>query len=357
MFDNLISTLEEKERNRTLGTFDFKQVFNAPWHSEYEDMVRVGTRLITYHAFTQLCKKLAYDLNKPVTPRYIWAHPEAISAMPQTHVQSQIVAFEKRDNLTKQNNIVLNIHKAIVDGAITEVITGVLSTNYCGISNLQVLTEFLDAVNFQELTIKDFDVVFDSEDFCDTMILTVIFEEFRDRGNYYGAGVQIRNSQNGKMGLTVSPIMKATVCNNSIIHMSTRYHKHLVGVDSFYTESLMELKTLIDTAVTLFTNTLVLKDIPLEDDEVSDKMLLFILSKFKLAAKLLPTFRAGVSSEHDEISVYSVVAAITYLATQIDDHLASFNLSKFASYLTELVVLDRSAQGSEYVFNIENYLE
>lgn len=347
----LVKDLEEEEKTRKLMVVPISNFYGLRWSVlGSENMLTLKTQPdpdsepeIVYkmnkHAFAQLTKKLAYETHHPVNAHYLWRNPKVLAYAMPLHLSEQNEVMQLRhrskksnaksekDKLTDYENLIMiNVHNE-------NIITAVLSTNYRGLSNADALKMVADRLDLDdmhpyEITVRTYD------DFYDTIDVVMLFEQYMDKNNMYGAGIAVRNSQNGAFGLTRAPIVKSSVCDNSIVSYMQAYKRHLKGVNEFWDDSLVNLPDLVDQAVELYEKSRRLKEVKISDmDYVFD----ILCSSLALPQRVKDDLITGLSSEFlgIEDTALGLVSAITYAAQKVGDSSKEFRMTTLAGTIVE----------------------
>ena len=332
-FTEVIQELTVREQHRKLVTYNLALFLDMEWGVTDElphEYVTIGTQwLMTKFAFAQMCKKLAYVIGKPVTGNYLWAHGDVLSHAVPIHLASQNeaamnkhIARNTRTNSTEDftNNVILNVHNE-------NIVTAFLSTNYHGVSNVKSVEKLAEIIEDSGMTPVDIRVK-TYDDFFDTIDVSVIFEEFVDGGNFYGAGITLRNSQNGLFGLLVAPIVKSNTCDNSIIEYMASYNRHTNGVEEFFDSAVSRVPELVGLAVTMYNNSRNLRQLTVRN---MDTAIDTVIAQLALPHSTKPVFIEGLVSEFDEPnSLYSLISAITYVSQTLDNPQKELRMNNIA---------------------------
>lgn len=315
----LVNNLKERETRRTFRYASIGEILNEycfygrskDSEGEFIYIIRPHDKetlfKLTRHAFNQLCAILSRRGKFTVTPKYLWENPKSIDYNLKMHIVDYYADSANEEPI----EVLLNIHDEIV-------VNGVLSSSYVGVSNLEVMEYFVEQCYAQNMTPASVDVKF-YDDYFDSMRCVILFEQFVNDGNLYGAGVLILNSQNGTVGLTIQPIVKSTACDNSITMFTNKwYHRHTGNLDNFLEEALDNLGEYVQISVDLYHAYHNMRQIVVENmDEEIDK----IMALYKIPKKYRQYFLEGLTSEYSDVenTVFGLVSGLTFMAQMLPD--------------------------------------
>ena len=328
MLNSYLDTLKQREEKRSFEYVALLDAIKPEYRYHFaNDFVYVvedtETKYrLTRHAFNQLCQILAKQGNQTISARHLWGNPDTLNYNMNYHIGQVVKHIQPEDDVFE---VILNVHNG------TD-INGVLSKHYVGVSNLEVMEAFWDACQEQDMYPVNIELRH-YDDYYDTMRATILFEQFVNDNNLYGAGVLILNSQNGKIGLTVQPIVKSTACDNSITMYTDKwYHRHTGSIQDELENAFHNLEQYVSISVNLYHAYHQMRQIIVPDmDHEIDK----IIAQYKIPKKYRKYFVEGLTSEYDkqEHTMFGLVSGMTYLAQHLPDIAVEQKLIEDASRL------------------------
>ena len=334
LFEELLTKLRELEPDRQLIEVEFDDIFSTDWSvlnpRTPSAIITLGNEYkMSRRAFFQLVKIMNHLLGtNTIDAKYLWSYPDVIAFKMPAHVMDYTVL---RDTSIKRSH---NRIKLMLHG---DVITSIMSTNYVDYSNLQIIESFIKECEDKDLVPKSYTYKLDK--YGDELEFIPIFQEFVEGTNLYGAGILITNSQNKSLGFTISPIVKSTICNNSILSWWSQTHRHDSGIAEFANVHLAVVYDLIDLAVDTYENYIAALDINIDPTDMP-QILAWLRREFNLTKAHMVKLQEGVTSEFTtaEGTLFGLVSGITYMVNFLDEsrYDEGARLLRFAGRLLQL---------------------